>query len=309
MQPSSSQSRALSHATPLPHGPSTSWSDVFKQIKSLVCQSPFTTAAVVGLGVGAIAWTLVASDAARRRARARRVAMRLVKAQFDTCRLDILKYLWESHENSFSVAELEKIYAAFSALLPNKKRGVLPISTLTQIIRETGVDDEKVALACAQFFDLNNDAQVNFLELVERLHLVCFGTKAALLESLFSVFDLDASRQISRDEMETVMAALQHSRTKEQRHTSVQNLFRKADSNHDGLISLKGQTQTAARCSADTPVVSPSFSSHSICLSLCACVSVCCCARPPLEFLSLAEDDSLQFNFLPGLRRHFGLEQ
>lgn len=306
MQPSSSQSRALSHATPLPHGPSTSWSDVFKQIKSLVCQSPLTTAAVVGLGVGAIAWTLVASDAARRRARARRVAMRLVKAQFDTCRLDILKYLWESHENSFSVAELEKIYAAFSALLPNKKRGVLPISTLTQIIRETGVDDEKVALACAQFFDLNNDAQVNFLELVERLHLVCFGTKAALLESLFSVFDLDASRQISRDEMETVMAALQHSRTKEQRHTSVQNLFRKADSNHDGLISLKGQTKQQ-HDAAQTLLLSPR-SSLTLSVSACLCVRVLLCASP-LEFLSLAEDDSLQFNFLPGLRRHFGLEQ
>lgn len=78
---------------------------------------------------------------------------------------------WESHDNSFSVAELEKIYAAFLALLPNKKRGVLPISTLTQIIRETGVEDEKVALACAQFFDLNQDCQVNFLEVRSALRL------------------------------------------------------------------------------------------------------------------------------------------
>ena len=87
------------HATPavVTHGPSTSWAAVFGQIKSLVFQAPLTTAAVVGLGVGAIAWSLVSAADARRRARARRVAMRLVKAQFDNCRLDILKYLYAPH--------------------------------------------------------------------------------------------------------------------------------------------------------------------------------------------------------------------
>ena len=232
--------------------------------------------------------------------------------------------------------------AAFSALLPNKKRGVLPISTLTQVIRETGVEDEKVALACAQFFDVNQDCQVNFLEVrsamqqrdcaerahthslasgalftalpnvclsplcvpappqfVERLHLACFGSKVALLESLFSLFDLDHSKQISRDEMETVISALQHNRTKGQRHETVQNLFRRADSNHDGLISLKGQNKHTRGQHSTATLVMPHCRSPRL-------PSVCAPHRA--EFLSLAEDESIQVHFLPGLRRHFGLQ-
>lgn len=79
------------------------------------------------------------------------------------------------------------------------------------------------------------NCQVDFLELVERLNLAVFGSKAKKLAAYFSVFDLDRSGRISADEVAEVLMALGHGRPNE----AVSALFLKADKNHDGHIDLK----------------------------------------------------------------------
>lgn len=221
-----------SHATP-------TWSGVFSQLKSLVLRSPLISATVAVATVAGVAFAFVSAEQERRRLQERRRILRLVKGQFDTRRLDIIKYIWEASWNKFDIAQLEAIYSAFIALLSNPKRGVLPLSSLAGIIRAAGVVDDRVALSCAKFFDADANCQIDFIEFVQRLDLACFGSAQAKLECLFSVYDLDNSGKISREEMEEVFAALQHGRSKEQRHEAVQAFFKCADQDWDGQISKK----------------------------------------------------------------------
>ena len=82
--------------------------------------------------------------------------------------------------------------------------------------------------------------QVDFIELVERLNVLRFGSKVRKLSALFSVYDLDNSGKISRAELEQVVKALGHSDS-ELVEIKAKNLFKAVDQNHDGLISKEGQ--------------------------------------------------------------------
>lgn len=195
------------------------------KLKSLLVGSPLLTASLVAVGVGSAAIAYASSERARRRQRERRRVLRLVRARFDECRLDILKFIFEQEWNRFTVAQLDQLYGAFSSLLSNRHRGVLPLTSLAGIIRAAGVSDDRVGIACAKFFDQNGDCQVDFLELVERLNLAVFGSRAKKLAAYFSVFDLDRSGRVSADEVKEVLMALGHARPNE----AVNALFLKAD--------------------------------------------------------------------------------
>lgn len=147
------------HAPTL-HLSSPSWRGVASQLKSLLVGSPLLTASLVAVGVGSAVIAYASSERARRRQRERRRALRLVRARFDECRLDILKYIFEQEWNRFTVAQLDQLYAAFSSLLSNRHRGVIPLTSLAGIIRAAGVSDDRVNLACAKFFDQDGNCQV-----------------------------------------------------------------------------------------------------------------------------------------------------
>ncbi len=79
-------------------------------------------------------------------------------------------------------------------------------------------------------------SQVDFVELIERLNVLHFGSKSRKLSALFSVYDLDGSGRISRQELEQVIAALGH-RDEQTAHETAQRLLATADANHDGQLS------------------------------------------------------------------------
>jgi len=213
-----------------------SWSGVGKQLKTLLSNSPVLTAGLLLVGAAGVALAYTVSQADRRRRVGRRRILRLVKSGFQQYRLDILKYVSEQPWNHFEVGQLKQILDAFTALLEDPRRGVIPISALTQIIRKSGVADEHVAHACAKFFDVDGNYQVDFVELVERLNLLVHGSKHRKLSALFSVYDLDHSGRISRDELEQVLRALGH-RDREQTHEAAMALFKALDENKDGQLS------------------------------------------------------------------------
>jgi Ca2+-binding EF-hand superfamily protein len=85
---------------------------------------------------------------------------------------------------------------------------------------------------------------VDFIELVERLNLLVHGSKAKKLEALFSVYDLDGSGKISKEEFEEVVRALSH-KDHQQTEQVRKRLFSAVDANHDGQISLDEFLQLA----------------------------------------------------------------
>merc|ERR1711907_307562 len=44
--------------------------------------------------------------------------------------------------------------------------------------------------------------EINFIQLVERLNMICFGTLHELLEAFFDVFDIDGDGQLDAGELE-----------------------------------------------------------------------------------------------------------
>jgi Ca2+-binding EF-hand superfamily protein len=212
----------------VPHLSPPSWSEVASQLRTLVFGSPIITTAITVIGAAAIALTYAATMQQRRRRLERRRVIRQVKSDFKTYRLDIIKYISEQEWNHFTIQQLTQLYDIFAKLLDNPRRGVLPISALTSIIRANGIEDDHVAHACARFFDMDGNWQVDFIELIERLNLLQFGPKLKKLEALFSVYDLDGSGRISRAELEQVLIALGH-RDKEQAHIMAQKLFNALD--------------------------------------------------------------------------------
>jgi len=180
-----------------PHLNPPSWSAVATQLKSLLSASPWLTAGLVTLGAASAALAFQLSLADRRRRVERKRVLRMVKSNFNHYRLDIVKYISEQSWNKFTVAELMQMQERFCSLLDDPRRGVIPISALTTILRKAGVDDEHVAHACAKFFDLDGNYQVDFVELAERLNLLVHGSKHRKLQALFSVYDLDNSGRTS----------------------------------------------------------------------------------------------------------------
>jgi hypothetical protein len=63
--------------------------------------------------------------------------------------------------NHFSVAQLNSIYSSFLALLEDPRRGLLPLSKVVSLLRSQGLSNEKVAYACAKFFDVDGNWQVS----------------------------------------------------------------------------------------------------------------------------------------------------
>jgi hypothetical protein len=181
-----------------PHLNPPSWSAVATQLKSLLSASPWLTAGLVTLGAASAALAFQLSLADRRRKLERKRVLRMVKSNFNHYRLDIVKYISEQSWNKFSVGELMQMQERFCSLLDDPRRGVIPISVLTTILRKAGVDDEHVAHACAKFFDLDGNYQVDFVELAERLNLLVHGSKHRKLQALFSVYDLDNSGRTSK---------------------------------------------------------------------------------------------------------------
>ena len=137
-----------------------SWSAVGTQLKTLLFGNPLATAAVAIAGAAALAVAYTSTVQIRRKRLERRRATRQVKTDFVTYRLDVLKYISEQEWNHFTIPQLTQLYDIFSKLLDQPRRGVLPISALTQIIRRSGVSDEQVAHACARFFDLDGNCQL-----------------------------------------------------------------------------------------------------------------------------------------------------
>jgi len=324
---------------PLVLSPAPSWSGVASQLKSLLVRSPLLTASLALVGVGSVMVAYATSERKRRRERERRRVMRLVRARFDECRLDILKYCFEQEWNRLSVAQLDQLYGAFSSLLSNPKRGAIPLTSLAGIIRAAGVSDDRVALACAKFFDRDGNWQVDFIELVERLNLAVFGSQAKKLAAYFSVFDLDRSGRISADEVKEVLEALGHPRPDD----AVNALFLKADkvNQHahparaqragEGRQHARGKMQdTCTRAggmaqqlwmcvrfarSASSPLTAP----PRLAFLRLACVSLSVCALSPAqnhdghidlsEFTNLADAERVSFGFTNNVANHFGLPQ
>lgn len=286
---------------PATHGPTLhlsppSWSGLASQLKSLLVGSPLLTASLVVVGVGSAAIAYASSERARRRQRERRRVLRLVRARFDECRLDILKFIFEQEWNRFTVAQLDQLYGAFSSLLSNRHRGVLPLTSLAGIIRAAGVSDDRVGIACAKFFDPNGDCQVDFLELVERLNLAVFGSRAKKLAAYFSVFDLDRSGRVSADEVKEVLMALGHARPNE----AVNALFLKADK----VRAVRRGSAALCDCRWSRFVIHLPLSVR--------CLSVCQNHDGHIdlqEFIGLADSESLSFDFTNNVAQHFGLEQ
>lgn len=128
------------------------WRGVVQQVRTLVTRSPLVTATVALAAGAGLLYLYTADQAARRARRERRRALRHVKTNFSDHRLEILKYLFESPANHFTLAQLETIFAAFRELLTDKSRGVIPLSQVVQLYHAAGLRDEKVAFACAKFF-------------------------------------------------------------------------------------------------------------------------------------------------------------
>jgi hypothetical protein len=99
---------------------------------------------------------------------------------------------------------------------------------------------------CSSCRDVDGNGLVDFLELVERLNLVFFGSRDAQLRAYFNVFDLDGSKSISKAEMQEVLSAMtvgnSHKKSQaelDQIHAQVNAIFRLADTNLDQQISLQ----------------------------------------------------------------------
>lgn len=241
----------------LPHRPRggqlhlpASWSGVGRQVGTLLKRQPLVTAGVLLGASFALLLAYRQAIATRRHAHERRRVMRLVKTNFAGRRVEILQFLFESSSNRFDLPQLEAIFASFQKLLTDPRRGLVPLSDLAQLYKAGGVSDERVALSCARFWDDGN-GQVDFLELVDRLNLLVFGSREAHLRAFFRVFDLDASGVISREEVEEVvraMSAVPHAghgvaalspktrAAQHREHPLVQAIFQAADTHHNGLI-------------------------------------------------------------------------
>lgn len=91
---------------------------------------------------------------------------------------------------------------------------------------------------------MSGDGYVDFIELVERLNLIFFGSQDAQLHAYFNVFDLDGSKAITKSEMEEVLRALTTSSLAQKKveeirqHEIVNSIFKKADTNNDQHITL-----------------------------------------------------------------------
>jgi len=185
------------------------------------------------------ALTYTPHNSERQRRHQQRKVERWLESSFPQNKFEIINYIDKQDWNSFSIKQLKTICRHFCDLLPaGTKCGWLTHGQFDILLRQMNINDDAIIENICRMWDSRGDGHVDFLELVEGLNVIVYGSTTQKLQFYFSMYDLNDDGFITRgDLLKMCRAFLTHLNDSEiQAHVS--GLLASFDDNHDSRISF-----------------------------------------------------------------------
>jgi len=193
----------------------------------------------VGVSLGVVAYLVTLRNREQQQQLERRQCLKWIRRHFDTKKTEILQYIGNQTWNEFDAETLKKIFTCFLNYSTSHKHGEISRENFFSICNELGMHDPQVKESLFNSLDHDHSLSIDFLEFLEAMNLLCFGSARARLTRLFIVADLNHDHKISVKEMTRMYRALFAGYSTDVVDRNVELLFRACDSNHDKSLTLE----------------------------------------------------------------------
>lgn len=166
---------------------------------------------------------------------------KLYADQSNNHRRDEMKQLHQS--THFTVAELKAMHRDFKLLADATTGGIKDCQTLSTVVKKNSPTNEANIPLLFHAFDLNQDRQIDFRELMHGLSTLCRGTVDERLELAFNCYDTNNTGFLEKGEVRNMVTFLLRSQftitpSADVVEKHVTCIFEEADSDGDGKINF-----------------------------------------------------------------------